>query len=47
MIQFDLYVGKLLYMSTTCIDEAFATFKRWTSNGADVKMKFITVEKVA
>ena len=48
MVQFDLYRGKLLFLSTTNIEEAFGMFKVWTSRGLDVKMKFITVkEKVA
>jgi len=38
MVQFDLYVGKLLYKSTTCKDDAFRTFRKWKLNGADVTL---------
>ena len=47
MMQFDLYIGKLLYLSTTCVEEAFRTFKRWKDNGADVSIRFISVRRVA
>jgi hypothetical protein len=46
MIQFDLYVGKILYKSTNCVDDAFRTFKKWRRNGADVQVRFITVREV-
>jgi hypothetical protein len=47
MVQFDLYRGRLLFLSTTDIEEAFRMFKKWTGMGLNVKMKFITVKEKA
>lgn len=47
MTQFDLYRGKLLFLSTTDIDKAFKMFKKWAALGLNVKMKFVTVKEVA
>ena len=44
MVQFDLYVGKLLYKTTNSKQDADYTFKKWKRNGADVTMKVVSVE---
>tara|TARA_A100001015_G_scaffold310031_2_gene410603 strand:+ start:416 stop:562 length:147 start_codon:yes stop_codon:yes gene_type:complete len=46
MIQFNLYVGKILYKTTFSVDDAFRTFEKWRRNGANVRMQFLNVEKV-
>lgn len=50
MNQFNLYVGKLLYKTTNCRQDAEYTFKKWKRNGANVTMRVVSVvliEKVA
>lgn len=47
MTRFDLYRGGLLFMSTTDITEAFNMFKKWTTRGLDVKMRFVNCAKAA
>ena len=47
MIQFNLYIGKLLYKTTLNSDDAFRTFRKWKKNGADVRMQLMNVEKAA
>lgn len=47
MIQFNLYIGKLLYKTTFNSEDAFRTFKKWKHNGADVRMQLLNAGKVA
>ena len=46
-MRFDIYVGRILYKSTLSVDEAFETFKLWTTTGLDVRMKFVPVNAKA
>ena len=46
-MRFDIYVGRILYKSTLSVDEAFETFKLWTTTGLDVRMKFVQVRAKA
>jgi hypothetical protein len=43
MIRFDLYIGKLLYLSTFSSDEAFKMYRRWCRKGKEVQMKFVHI----
>lgn len=45
--RYDLYVGKLLYMSTKDIVKAKNVFKKWEHNGANVTMNVVEVKRVA
>jgi|8_EtaG_2_1085327.scaffolds.fasta_scaffold75022_2 hypothetical protein len=47
MIQFNLYIGKLLYKTTYNSSDAFGTFRKWKANGADVRMQLLNTKKVA
>ena len=46
MLQFNLYVGKLLYKTTLNPDEAFSTFKKWSRAGSNVTMKFVRIVSI-
>lgn len=48
MIKFNLYVGKVLYKTTYNSNDAFSTFRKWQSNGLNVRMQLFNVrQKVA
>ena len=47
MIQFNLYIGKLLYKTTYNSEDAFRTFRKWSKNGANVRMQILNVTEVA
>jgi hypothetical protein len=47
MTRFDLYVGKILYLSTYCADEAFKAYRKWATAGAEVGMKFVRAGEAA
>ena len=46
-MKFDLYRNGMLFLSTTDINKAFSTFKKWSARGLDVRMKFVRLGEAA
>ena len=47
MVRFDLYVGRILYLSTHCADAAFKTFRSMIGRGQEVQIKFVRIGEAA